>query len=312
MRAFPPGSDHSEADLDAPQTSHPVDSRTTPSLAREAPPTTPSAGSSTIEGPDFRVRPITARWDQAEEEAFEMRRFLRYSATLAALALVALLSTGVSARADIIVTITELGGATLGPTTVATGSPSTPGGIVYAPGGNTTVGDFTFTAFSLSEEQTFPFSEVLSSALTVTDNGTVAHTVQIAIQATGFTLPTAPPGVHVLSSVGGTTPSVGSGSPNAIAFTSQANGASPAATLSPSITGTGVAYSAQTTQDLNTGVSAPYTVFQTYFITLNPGADLQLTGRTDLSAIPEPSPLTLSVLGLPLLGLLCAYRRWRR
>jgi hypothetical protein len=59
-------------------------------------------------------------------------------------------------------------------------------------------------------------------------------------------------------------------------------------------------------------VTAPYTVFQTYFVTLNPGADLQFTGRTDLTAIPEPSPVSLSLLGLPLLGLLCAYRRWRR
>jgi hypothetical protein len=244
------------------------------------------------------------------EEVFEMWRFFRNSATRAALVLVAIGAAGVSARADFIATATQLGFPPIGPTTLATGSPSAPGGLVYAPGGTRVFNDFSLTGVSLSEVQTAALSEVLSSALTITNTGSVPNTIIFQIQATGFTSPLAPPGVHLVSSVGGTTPSVGSGAPNALSFASQAGGAPPAPTLSPSITGQGVAYSASTSQDLSTGVSAPYTVFQTYFITLNPGATLQFTGRTDLT--PEPSSVVLTLVGLPLIGLFCARRMRRR
>jgi hypothetical protein len=240
-----------------------------------------------------------------------MLKHLRNPATLAALVLVALLTTGVSARADIILTATQLGNAPVGPSIVATGSPSAPGGVVYHPSADQVFHDFTIRGLALSQEQTASLSEALSSALSITNTSSMAQTVTIAIQYTGYTFPVTPPGATLVSSVGGTTPVTGAGAPNAILFTSQVGG-TPPLTLSPSITGTGVAYSASTTQDILTGLSAPYSVFQTYVITLNPGANLQFAGRTDLKEIPEPSSFTLTLVGLPLLGLLFVRRLRRR
>jgi hypothetical protein len=231
----------------------------------------------------------------------------------AALALAAYLSA-TPAKADIIVTLQETGHSAIGPTTEASGSPSMGGGtgVTWIAGSTITVNDFTLSGVSSSETQTATLSEVLSSTLTITNNNSVAHTITLTFAATGFTAPLAPPGVLMTDSVGGTTPFTGSGAGNAISFTSQAGAAPAAPALSPDITGHGVAYSQSGSQSISTGLSGTYTVTQTYVITLNAGANLQFTGRTDLqpNGVPEPASVAMALSGLPLLGLM--WRRMRR
>jgi hypothetical protein len=241
------------------------------------------------------------------------RSFRKFALGLATAA-IASLSTASSARADLIVTAQETGDSSTGPVTVATGSPSTPGGVVYNNGTPLNVNDFTFTQVSASETQTAALSEVLSSTLSITNTSSTVQTITIVLQATNFTAPLAPPGVLLLESLGGTTPVIGSGAPNAISFTSQAAATTPAPTLTPDVTGQGVAYSASANESIVTGLSGTYTVSQTYVITLNAGANLQFTGRTDLIpvATPEPATVAMALTAAPLLGLGGWLRRRRR
>jgi hypothetical protein len=118
----------------------------------------------------------------------------------------------------------------------------------------------------------------------------------------------------LLESLGGTTPVTGGGAGNAITMVSQVQGAPVAPTLAPDITGLGVAYAASNNQTIATGVIAPYSITQTFAITLNAGANLSVTGRTDLvaQAVPEPATAALALSGLPLVGLLFARRLRRR
>jgi hypothetical protein len=243
-----------------------------------------------------------------------MLRFYRNFAILAGLAIVATLVTGSIARADIIVTFQEDSGLVT-TQTVALGSPLTPGGTFFNPGGPAQVfGDFSIAGVSLTEAQTSPKSEILSATVSVTNNGLASHTLTATVQATGFTLPTAPPGILVSEHIGGTAPTTpGGGAGNLLSFSSQVDTQSPASTLSPDIT-TGLGFAQDGTQTIATGVpSVPpfYSILQSFSITLNPGANLQVTGRTDLTAVPEPASVAMALTGLPIIGLLWALRRRR-
>jgi len=245
-------------------------------------------------------------------------RYLRNPAILTGLALIAPLSTPSAVRADIIITIAEVGGPSSGPNVVAVGAPSTPGGVNYNPG-TATFGDFTISGAGVSESQVPAFSEVLSTALKLTNNSASAHTLTFTIEASRFTAPAAPPGATLISNLGGTTPAVvGTGAGNSISFRSQA-GSSPSnatPTQSPDITADGTAYAApRQTLSIASGLPASgYSVFETYSITLNPGATLQFTGRTDLvpNAVPEPATVAMALTALPLLGIGALARRRRR
>ncbi len=241
-----------------------------------------------------------------------MKVLNRRSLWAAGMALIASLGSSAIARADLILTATETGYAQQGPTTLASGAPTDGGGTgVTYNAASSTFHDFTFTGITLSETQTDPLSEVLSSTLTIKNTNSVAHTLTFTLEATGFTAPLAPPGVLLLESLGGTTPVTGAGAGNTISFFSQAAATPAAPTLSPSITGVGKSYSQDSSESIATGLSGTYSVFQTYTITLNAGANLQFTGRTDLLPTPEPSSIALALTALPLLGLTALARRRR-
>jgi hypothetical protein len=243
------------------------------------------------------------------EEQLEMRRFHRNFAILAALAMVATLVTGSIARADIIVTFQETGDSPTGPLLVASGSPI--GGLTYSNNTTETVNDFAIVNASLTELQTGLESVSLASNLYITNNAGTAKTITATVQYTGYTLPTAPPGIALVESIGGTNTPGGSGSAGqAISFSSTVGGAPAAPTLSPAITSAG-GYSATGLQGIAAGVPAPFSVLQSFTITLNPGTLLQVTGSTSLTSVPEPASVAMALTGLPIIGLLWARRRRR-
>jgi hypothetical protein len=242
---------------------------------------------------------------------------IRKLSKLSAMAMLAALALSSAARADIIITISEVGGPSTGPNDVAVGSPSMTGGVSYNPG-TSPFGDFTISSAGVSERQLTALSEVLSTALQLTNNGSVAHTLNVTIQASNFTAPTAPPGFELISNLGGTTPAViGTGPGNAISFQSQVGTSASDATAvqSPDITGNAVSYAAPTqTLGITTGFPGTppgYSVYQTYSITLDAGATLQFTGRTDLVPTPEPATVAMALTALPLMGLGALARRRR-
>jgi len=241
-------------------------------------------------------------------------RAIRKLANLAGMAAMAALGLTMSAKADLIITAQQTGMGVVGPTTVATGSPTDGAGtgVVYNPSADIFFGNFRIQGVSVSETQTATLSQVLSSTLTITNMDSVAHTLTVMISATNFTAPTTPPDVLLRESIGGTTPAINSGAGNAISFVSKAGAAPAAPTLTPDITGNSLGYASNATQLITSGLSAPYTIMQTYVITLNAGSELQFTGRTNLvSAVPEPATVAMALTALPILGLGAWVRRRR-
>jgi len=227
------------------------------------------------------------------------------SAILASLAAIAPLSLSMPARADIIVTISELGGPTAGPTVIAVGSPTDNGGIgIASPPFTGQFGSFFIQNGSAGESQTATVSQAFTTALNIINNlGATARTLDILIQATGFTAPV--PFAFVTSSFGGTsTGGVNSGSMTSsigAAEGQNSQGVQSVPNLTPSFDNTvfGTA----------TGLTAPFTIFQRYRFTIAAGGQVNFTGRTILSAVPEPSVnVMLGVAGLLGLG----YRSFRR
>ena len=244
-------------------------------------------------------------------------RTFRHPAILAGLALIAPLALPTGARADLIVMASEDGGRS---TTILNvqGSPSSPNGFTFGtpPNINTNLtADFVANNTTLNETQVPSFSEVLSSALSLTNSGTATHTLTLTIQATGFTAPTAPPGALLTSDVSGTVRGNGNvgNADNLLTFQSRADNAASTALQTPAINQAGSFSTPTASTSIATGLTAPYTVFQFYTITLNAGANIQLSGRTDLLPRPAPEPATLAMAAtvLPVLGY-GAYRRRRR
>jgi len=231
-------------------------------------------------------------------------RALWKSAILAGLAAIAPLGLPMPAHADLIVTITDetAPGSVFGPTIIGAGSPTAVGGVsgVFP----TSVGDFTIAGGSANETQTAAASQAVSTSLNIINNADTAQTLSILIQATGFTAPV--PSANVRSSFSGTT----LGGPNSGSFQSSVGATVPSNVqtlqtppLDPSFD--------DTINGIASGLAAPFSIFQRIRFTLAAGAQVNFTGRTVLTAVPEPSvTVMLGVAGL--LGLGCRTIRRKR
>ncbi len=233
-----------------------------------------------------------------------MITLIRRSTVLGALAALSLLGT--SARADLIIQVGENGGALT--TVVDTpGNPTAPGGVSGVQL-STPTADYTISILSGTEMQTSADSQLLSSTLSITQtSGVAGQTLNIVIQGTLFSGPTAPPapGILVSSSLGGSFGPIHTTGDN-IAFTTQVGGATVGGTGTfdfPTTTGTGN-YTAE--PDVNTAITsltAPFTIEQDINVTLNGATDVvQFTANTNLQAVPEPS--TMAIAGLGALGMI--------
>jgi len=237
-------------------------------------------------------------------------RALWKSAILAGLAAIAPLSLSMPARADIIVTISEQGGPSAGPSVIAVGSPTANGGFGIASAPFTgQFGSFFIQNGSAGESQNSLFSQAFTTALNIVNNlGTGSRTLDILVQATNFTAPV--PFAFVINSFSGTsfTPTGGTNSGSLQTSVGNAEGQNPQplvaiANLSPSYD--------RTLLGTANGLAAPYSIFQRFSFTIAPGGVVNFTGRTILTAIPEPSVnLMLGVAGL--LGLGCRTIRRKR
>jgi hypothetical protein len=226
-------------------------------------------------------------------------RALWKTAILAGLAAIAPLVLSMPARADIIITISEVGGPTAGPTTIAVGSPTANSGAgIASPSFTQQFGDFFITNGSAGESQTSTVSQAFTTALNITNNlGASARTLDILIQATGFTAPV--PFAFVQSSFSGTA----TGGPNSGSLQSSvgaaegqnSQGLQSVPLLDPSFNNTVLGTA--------NGLAAPFSIFQRFRFTLAAGGQVNFTGRTILSAVPEPSVnVMLGVAGLLGLG----------
>lgn len=228
------------------------------------------------------------------------------SAILAGLAAIAPIVTFAPARADIIVTISEVGGPTVGPTVIAVGSPTANGGAGIASAPFTgQFGSFFITNGSAGQSQTSALSQAFTTALNLVNTTSTARTLNILIQATGFTAPA--PLAFVRSSFGGSTV----GGPNSGSLQSSVGSAegqnalvAQSPNLDPSFDSTvfGTA----------SGLSTPFSVFQRYTFTIAAGGQVNFAGRTILTAVPEPATVAMALTAVPLLGIGAVIRRRRR
>jgi hypothetical protein len=233
-------------------------------------------------------------------------RALWKSAIVAGLAAIIPLGLNSPARANIIVTVTEVGGPTAGPTTIAVGLPTDNSGAgIQSVPFNGLFGNFSIQNGSAGESQTSTVSQAFTTALNLTNNAATTKTLEILIQATGFTAPI--PVAAVTSSFGGTTfggPNSGSFQSSIGAVVGQNAQTLQTPTLDPSFNNTvfGAA----------SGLAAPFSIFQRTTFTVAAGGQINFTGRTILVApVPEPATSVMALTGLPLLGFGAIVRRRR-
>jgi hypothetical protein len=186
----------------------------------------------------------------------------------------------------------------------------TPGSVTYHNllfGGNL---DITTNGGSTSPG-TPSLAQTTSSTTTLIDeSATATVTVFLTIGSTGFTAPTAPPPVKVLTSISATV--ITGGSTNALSFNSYINssngqnattGTTTASPQTLDITAPASGLENSTTFML-ASLGSPYSMTERYQITLDPGSSITLSASTSLSpAVPEPSSLALAGIGaLGLIG----------
>lgn len=237
-------------------------------------------------------------------------RFIRSLPILAGMAWISFLSTPSPARADLEIQL-SLDNVTFTP--VGT-SPS--GGLATF---NATFDGFAISASGTSNSPgTSTFSEVVGSTLQVTNNNAGTANIFIRIGDTGFMAPTTPPNITMDSHIGGSVSNLGNAAANLLTFQSYAdtgNGQDSATGISPGaqtppVNLLGGSYSNDAVTTI-TSLTAPFSMTQTYALTLGAGAQIGWQANTTLSAVPEPAPIALALTGLPVLGLLWARRRPR-
>jgi hypothetical protein len=240
-------------------------------------------------------------------------------------AFVAIGLLGSSARADVTVSITEHG--VTSTATLATGSPTTPGGVSGAM--SFTLPDYTISFLSGKEVQTGTGASALSflqsSTVSVTNtSGATGQLLAITITGNGFTAPTIPPAISIAGSSAFSATVTTLTAPGSMALTSSVQ----QAVVSPPLGG----FTPQTitltppappTQSLsapvdNTTITAltpigpgsTFSIAEAVGLTLNEKGDtVNFVGTTTLSGVPPvvhhiPEPSTMALAGLGGLGLI--------
>ena len=232
---------------------------------------------------------------------------------LGGVALIASFGASSAARADIILTLTDVGnpsGSFSG--TIATGSPTDNGGAGISSTPFTgQFGDFLYSNALAGESQSLTspvIAQAIESSLDITNTTGSTKTLMITIQATNFTAPMTPPNLSLVSSFSGTD-TLGTGSASFQSSVGTLGANSPGVqTLSP----VGFSFS-NTDFGSVSSLSAPYSIFETLTLTLVAGEQINYTARTDIAgSVPEPAAMVITATGLPLLVMFMALHSRRR
>lgn len=223
-------------------------------------------------------------------------------------AMVAILAMGMAtpARADL-----EIWGSTVGPPTAVDMLTSTPSGLGFQSVSYTNPsfgGKFNLAALATASDTpgTSPFAFLNGSAVTVQNITGSTATLWITIGDTDYHAPTTPPPITVNSHIGG---SVTINDPaNLMTFQSYVNQDNSQNGVTgftggpqhPVITGP----SSFTSDIISTitSLSSPYSITETFKITLSPNSLINFGSNTFLTPVPEPS--SMAIAGLGALGLI--------
>jgi hypothetical protein len=236
-----------------------------------------------------------------------MVRFLKWSAVLTTLA-AALLGGTSSARANLVVKLSEDGGAA---TTVINVADFTSGVI------SQTFGDFQITFLGASSDNAANLSDLLSEDLRVKNIGTTGtHTLTITMSQNNYTLPAGSP-LFMSSSIGGTVNVATTGGLDTFQSYADKNNAN--AISGPSVTTTGAqsadlsvpgSWSSKPSDATALFArSGNYSVTTVNSIKLGQGGDIGFQSQTNLVPTPAPAGATLALSACPLLGLGLWFRR---
>jgi hypothetical protein len=167
---------------------------------------------------------------------------------------------------------------------------------------NNNFGGFSISMLASSSNSpgTSSNAQLTGATLSITNNNSKTATLYISLGDGGFTSPTTPPNLTLLSHVGGTVV-IGS-SANLLTYHSYVNsdnsqngttGITPGA-QTPGITSGSFNSDASTPI---TSLSGPYSMTETFAFTLGAGAEINFSSSTTLSPVPEPTSLSLAALG---------------
>ena len=156
-------------------------------------------------------------------------------------------------------------------------------------------------------------AKVLQATVQLNNPTASAQSITLVVGDTGFTSPTAPPSTSLINSIAGTVTTGGAGNVfNAIGCIDQADGQNvcPGTINTPvvvaDITAPGSGNNSSTAPV--DSLSAPYSMTERLFITLDPGANINFSASSDVTAASEP--MGLALMGVGMLGLtMVRYRR---
>jgi len=246
-----------------------------------------------------------------------MSRFVRNLAILAALAGIVALGATTAAHADLIITAAEDGGTA----TTLVDVVGTPGPFPGLNGSfSGTIGDFQITIQGgfATTNAAGALSQLLSSAVALTNTSGANHTLDLTVAGTGYTSPTAPPALKFSSSIGGTTVTGGAG--NVLAFNAYVDPTNTPTTAgafsnglqtTPITEGSNTGWNTGQADSVISSLASPYAMLHTVDFSLDGGASLGYQASQSLTAVPEPGTVAMALTGLPILGLLWARRRRR-
>jgi hypothetical protein len=230
----------------------------------------------------------------------------KVTALAVALASITLLCTATPARADLTIQVAEDGGSLV---TVASATGSPVGGLGAGTFAVDTA-DYHLDFVSALENQLPSLSKLLSSTTDVTNtSGSAGHTLHIVITGSGFTSPTTPPDVSVLSHIGGTVDTVAPGNPvNTLTFHSFVVDAP--VDIGAQTPGIGSVGSFKDDKSaILTTLDSPFSIMETLDIVLNgQGDSIGYQTSTTLAPVPAPATMALACSIVPLVG----WGAWRR